>query len=190
MANKNIPLTIVRPIASVQQVTFEAYVTESPFQIPFRYPFVDIANYAGLKTAGFFRHGLKQYPEGGSASAVTSAELNPGSDTGGHNDSADSNAQLGYLLPHTEKLVLLVKVNTLIGGTDVTVTIAGSEQYSIPDVTFAIPSATAVGEVFEFPLFDFGLYLQRGSGIIKITAASSTTDDEEHLSFALVSRAA
>jgi hypothetical protein len=184
MANVNIPLTITRPgVNVVTPIGFQAYVTETPFQIPFRYPFVDISNYAALKTAGFFRHGLKQYGlPAGAASAVTSSELNP------VRDAADANPTLGYQLPKTEKLILLVKVNTLIGSAVVTVTVEGSSQYRIPDQTFAIPAATAAGSVFEFPLYDFGLLIQQGSGHIEISADSATADDEEHLDFALVVR--
>ena len=184
MANVNIPLTITRPgLNVVTPIGFQAYVTETPFQIPFRYPFVDIANYAALKTAGFFRHGLKQYGlPAGAASATTSDELNPAG------DSADANPTLGYQLPKTEKLVLLVKVNTLIGAEVVTVTIKGSSQYRIDDLVFEIPAATAAGSVFEFPLYDFGLLIQQGSGHIEVSAASATDEDDEHLDFALVAR--
>lgn len=184
MANVNIPLTITRPgVNAVTPVGFQAYVTETPFQIPFRYPLVDISNYEALKTAGFFRHGLKQYgAPAGAASATTSSELNAAG------DSTNANALLGYQLPKTEKLILLVKVNTVIGANPVVVTIAGSAQYRIPAQTFAIPATTAAGSVFEFPLYDFGLFIQQGSGIIQVSAASDTTDDEEHLDFALVAR--
>lgn len=184
MANVNIPLTITRPgVNVVTPIGFQAYVTETPFQIPFRYPLVDISNYAALKSAGFFRHGLKQYGlPAGSASAATSTELNP------NGDSADTNPTLGYQLPNTEKLVLLVKVKTLIGAAPVTVTIKGSAQYRIDDFVFEIPAASAVGSVFEFPLYDFGLLIQQGTGHIEISADSATADDEEHLEFALVAR--
>jgi hypothetical protein len=184
MANVNIPLTITRPgVNVVTPIGFQAYVTETPFQIPFRYPLADIANYTALKAAGFFRHGLKQYGlPAGVASAATSTELNP------VGDNADVNPTLGYQLPKTEKLVLLVKVNTLIGAAVVTVTVKGSQQYRIEDQTFAIPATSAVGSVFEFPLYDFGILIQQGSGHIEISADSVTADDEEHLDFALVAR--
>lgn len=182
MAAKNVPLTIVRPNKALPvKYTFETYTADG-LQIPFRYPFVDIANEADLDDGEFFRHGLKQNATTGSSSYAVDSTL-------GGSATADTNSNLGYHLPRTEKLILLVKVNTLVGAAPVVVTIKGSQEYRIDDFTFSVPAAAAVGDVFEIPLYDFGLMIQRDSGIIDITADSATADDELHLDFALVARA-
>ena len=54
---KNIPLTIHRPaVDEITPISFVANADGNTNVIPFRYPFVDIANYAALKAAGYFRH--------------------------------------------------------------------------------------------------------------------------------------
>jgi hypothetical protein len=174
MAIKNIPLTISRPNLGpvAQPITFAALEAQGDsFQVPFRYPFVDIGNYAALKTAGFFRHGLEQYPAGGLASAVTSDELNP------VGDAANANPQLGYQLPHTEKLILLVQITGTISTNPLTLTVKGSQQYRIADQVITFPATTAAG-IYEVPLFDFGLFIQLGTGKLDILVDSTTGANE------------
>jgi len=186
MARKHIPVTIVRPgEEELVSYSFEALdATDLAGFIPFRYPFADISNYAALKTAGFFRHGLKQ-PSGGSASASVSSELG-GSETG------DSVTTLGYHLPPTEKLVLLVQVaEALTTNTDkVSITISGSSKYLQEAIVVESPVNPAAGSIFEIPLYNFGLYIGN-EGEVKVTQAAFTTPaDKDHIKYALVSRAA
>lgn len=190
MARKHIPLTIARPgVVELQPITFEAMTqtvsgTNDTMVIPFRYPFVDIANYDALKTAGFFRHGLQQ-PSGGVASAAVSSEL-------GGSASADAVTTLGYHLPPTEKLILLVKVDTaLTTNTDkLAITISGSDKYNQDAVTIETAADPAAGSIFELDLYEFGLFIG-DEGELQITqvAFAGTAADFDHISYALVSRA-
>jgi hypothetical protein len=185
MAIKTIPLTISRPgLGPVAQAITVAPLASAgdSFQIPFRYPFADIANVAALRTAGFFRHGLKQYGVGGAASGATSSELNAAG------DSAGANASLGYQLPHTEKLFLLVQLTADTATAATTITVKGNVQYSIPDEVISFPAGTSAG-LYEIPLFDFGLFITRHSGVVSIEVDSSTTANETKFSLGLVSRA-
>jgi hypothetical protein len=184
MARKHIPVTIVRPgVEELITYAFETVdATDKASFIPFRYPFADIANYAALKTAGFFRHGLQQ-PSGGVASADVSAEL-------GGSASADTITNLGYHLPRTEKLILLVKVVTaLTVNTDkVSITLSGSSKYNQADVVLQTVANPAVGSIIEIDLYNFGLYIGN-NGEIKVSVATTTAADFDHVEFALVARA-
>lgn len=186
MARKHLPLTIVRPgVEELVAYTFEAVdATDAAAFIPFRYPFADIANYDALKTAGFFRHGLTQ-PAGGTASAAVSDEL-------GGVATADAKTNLGFHLPPTEKLVLLVKVATaLTGAEDVaTITLSGSAKYIQDPVDLVIPAdGDAVGTVYEIDIYNLGLYLG-DNGELKLELVTTTEADVDHLEFALVARTA
>ena len=185
MARKHIPVTIIRPgVEELVAYSFEALdATDKAGFIPFRYPFADIANLSALQSAGFFRHG-KQQPSGGAASTAVSSEL-------GGSASADAVTTLGYHLPPTEKLVLLVKVVTaLTAGTDVaTITLSGSSKYLQDPVSIVTPANPAVGTVFEIDIYNFGLYIG-DNGELKVSIATTTAADFDHLEFALVARAA
>lgn len=185
MARKHIPVTIIRPgVEELVAYSFEALdATDKAAFIPFRYPFADIANLSALQTAGFFRHGLQQ-PSGGAASAAVSSEL-------GGSASADAVTTLGYHLPPTEKLVLLVKVVTaLTNGTDkASITLSGSSKYLQDPVVIETPANPAVGTVFEIDIYNFGLYIG-DNGELKVSIATTTAADFDHLEFALVARAA
>ena len=185
MARKHIPLTIARPgVEELQAYTFEALAAAADvYSIPFRYPFADIANLAALQSAGFFRHGLQQ-PSGGAASVAVSAEL-------GGSASADAITTLGYHLPPTEKLILLVKVNTaLTTNTDkVSLTISGSAKYNQPAVVVDSPVNPAAGSVFELDLYNFGLYIGDEGELQIELGAFTTVADFDHIELALVARA-
>ena len=189
MARKHIPVTIIRPgVEELVAYSFEAVdSTDKVAFIPFRYPFADIANLSALQSAGFFRHGLQQ-PSGGAASAAVSSEL-------GGSASADAVTTLGYHLPPTEKLVLLVKVVTAFTADDdiATITISGSDKYNQDPVVLSIDTsadanADVAGTLYEIDLYNFGLYIG-DNGEIKITVATETAADFDHLEFALVARA-
>ena len=186
MARKHIPLTITRPgVEELVSYTFEAVdETSGEAFIPFRYPFADVANYDALRTAGFFRHGGTQ-PAGGAASKAVSDEL-------GGSENADTLTNLGFHLPPTEKLILLVKVDTaLTGGSDVaTITLSGSEKYIRDAIDLVIPAdGDAVGTVYEVDLYNFGLMLG-DEGELKLSLATTNAADWNHLSFALIARTA
>jgi hypothetical protein len=182
MARKHIPVTIVRP--GVEEMVGYSFATVDQTDlasfIPFRYPFADISNLSALQSAGFFRHG-KQQPSGGSASAAVSSEL-------GGSASANAVSTLGYHLPRSEKLVLLVQVvEALTGGSDkLTVSLSGSGKYLQDAVALEVTAPTA-GSIFEIPLFNFGLYIG-DEGELKISQAVTTAADKDHIKYALVSR--
>ena len=139
MATKNIKLTITVPSKHIiTEIEFTAFAAEDVAVIPRRLPFADIANFAALKTAGYFRH----------ATQTVSTEL-------GGSATAGADTTLGFQLPPTEKLILLAKKKAT---TAETVTFKGSHEYSIPDLEVTIPSG-AVGDIFEIDLFDMGLYV-------------------------------
>lgn len=177
MAIKNIPLTVRIPgrqVVSDPVVFAVAAAADDHFRIPRRYPFVDIANYDELVAAGFLRHGLKQN-QAGTTSAAVSTEL-------GGSVTTNTEGVLGYQLPTTEKLILLVQKGAT---TAEEITFEGSIQYRIPDLTVSIPSG-AVGDVFEVDLYDFGLFIEGVSGEPGLLIKSAT----DTLKFALIARTA
>lgn len=184
MARVNIPLTIHRPaVKELVKVTFAANAAGNTNVIPFRYPFADIANYTELKTKGFFRH----------------ATTDVSTDYGG-SKTTNTASSLGYQLPATEKLILLVKVASALS-TDkhIKITVKGSEKYGIEDLELKIAEdvtedadgiAVVAGDVLEIDLYDFGLLLD-ADGEITITAAgnASSKADDAKVAFALIARA-
>ena len=184
MARVNIPLTIHRPaVKELVKVKFTANAAGNTNVIPFRYPFADIANYDALKAEGFFRH------------ATTDVSANYGG-----SKTTNTASSLGYQLPATEKLILLVKVaSALTTDKHIKITVEGSEKYGIADLELKIAEditvdtdgiAVVAGDVLEIDLYDFGLLLDE-DGEITITAAGNASDkaDDDHVSFALIARA-
>ncbi len=186
MARVNIPLTIHRPAAKeLVKVKFTANAAGNTNVIPFRYPFADIANYTELKTAGFFRH------------ATTDV-----SSTYGGSKTTNTASSLGYQLPATEKLILLVKVaSALTTAKHIKITVKGSKKYGIADLVLKIAEdvtvtgdadgiAVVAGDVLEIDLYDFGLLLDK-DGEITITAAgnASAKADDAKVAFGLIARA-
>jgi hypothetical protein len=184
MARVNIPLTIHRPaVKELVKVKFTANAAGNTNVIPFRYPFADIANYSELKTKGFFRH------------ATTDVSANYGG-----SKTTNTASSLGYQLPATEKLILLVKVvSALTADKNIKITVKGSEKYGIADLDLKIAEdvtvdtdgiAVVAGDVLEIDLYDFGLLLDE-DGEITITAvgnAASKADDAK-VAFGLIARA-
>lgn len=184
MARVNIPLTIHRPaVKELVKVKFTANAAGNTNVIPFRYPFADIANYSDLKAKGFFRHATTDVSTayGGSKTANTASSL-------------------GYQLPATEKLILLVKVaSALTTDKHIKITVEGSEKYGIADLELKIAEditvdtdgiAVVAGDVLEIDLYDFGLLLDE-DGEITITAAGNASNkaDDDKVSFGLIARA-
>ncbi len=184
MARVNIPLTIHRPaVKELVKVKFTANAAGNTNVIPFRYPFVDIANYSDLKAKGFFRH------------ATTDVSTNYGG-----SKTTNTASSLGYQLPATEKLILLVKVaSALTTDKHIKITVKGSEKYGIEDLELKIAEditvdtdgiAVVAGDVLEIDLYDFGLLLDE-DGEITITAAGNASDkaDDAKVAFGLIARA-
>lgn len=184
MARVNIPLTIHRPaVKELVKVKFTANAAGNTNVIPFRYPFADIANYDALKAEGFFRHATTD---------VSTAY--------GGSETANAASSLGYQLPATEKLILLVKVaSALTTDKYIKITVKGSEKYGIADLELKIAEDTTVdtdgiavvaGDVLEIDLYDFGLLLDE-DGEITITAAGNASNkaDDAKVAFGLIARA-
>ena len=184
MARVNIPLTIHRPaVKELVKVKFTANAAGNTNVIPFRYPFADIANYSDLKAKGFFRH------------ATTDVSANYGG-----SKTTNTASSLGYQLPATEKLILLVKVaSALTTDKHIKITVKGSEKYGIADLELKIAEditvdtdgiAVVAGDVLEIDLYDFGLLIDE-DGEITITAAGNASDkaDDAKVAFGLIARA-
>lgn len=156
MATKNIPLIIAVPGRGNVPVTvkFVASAADADlFRIPRRYPFADIT-----APSGYFRHNI---PQNGSGSAATAVSTELGGATGNN-----ALSTLGFELPRTEKLVLLVKKGTT---EEETLTFKGSQEYKIGDVVVKLPEAAngndGVGTIYEVDLYDLGLFVGRKAGI-------------------------
>jgi hypothetical protein len=186
MARKNIPLTILRPgVEELHKIEFLANAAGNENYIPFRYPFADISNYLALRSAGFFRHPLT-----GGVAAVEETTL-------GGDATSDQPSNLGYQLPRTEKLVLLCLVNDdLTTDKTITITIKGSEQYDIDDVTYEIGEDSehafpvSSGDIFEIDLYNFGLLINDGELLVTADGTADTHGDDDKVSFALIARTA
>jgi hypothetical protein len=172
MAIKNLKLVIAPPAldALSPKLVFTTSAAGDDFlRIPRRYPFADIT-----APTGFFRHNIPQNGTG-NASTEVSAEL-------GGSATTNTEGKLGYELPHTEKLVLLVKKGAT---TAEAFTIEGSLQYRIADLVISVP-AGAIGDIYEFSLANFGLYIEGIAGEKGIMIKNATTT----LGFGLVARTA
>lgn len=175
MATKNLKLNIVRPgVDGVSdEITFTTVAADGDYlRIPRRYPFVDIANYSALVTAGYFRHSTHNVSTLLGASATT-----------------DTEGKLGFELPNTEKLILLVKRNGVAdtGTAEEIFTIKGSLEYGITDVTktWAADATFVSGsKIYEIDLYNFGLYISGVSGEDGITIVVT----DKTLEFALIAR--
>lgn len=165
MARGNIKLTIHKPGQDglSAKIAWTDGIADG-LRIPRRVPFADISNYATLKSEGFFRH----------------ATTDVSSDLGGVS-TAGNEAVLGYQLPRTEKLVLLVKK----GATGAEAfTIKGSLQYGIDDEVISVP-AGAVGDIYEVDIYNMGLFLEGVAGEPGVSLDTIATT----LDFALLVRA-
>lgn len=138
MARTNIKLNITIPgkLGASEKIVFTKGTADG-LRIPYRYPFADIANYNALKNIGYFRH------------ATSTVNTSLGSNEAG------TEGRLGFELPYTEKLILLVKKGA---ATAEKLTIVGSSQYRIDDLVITIP-AGAIGDLYEIDLYDYGLFI-------------------------------
>lgn len=176
MAIQNISVIIAPPAKDALSPKV-AFVTSAAandlVRIPRRVPFVDIT-----APNDFFRHGIKQNVAWNAnlVSKGVSTDEFPGSAV------TDTEGGLGYQLPHPEKLVLLVKKGA--AGSEA-FTILGSTEYRIDDLEITVPSG-AVGDLYEFSLTNFGLYIGGSGGEAGLVIKNSTTT----LGLALLVRAA
>ncbi|MFA5195172.1 MAG: hypothetical protein WC401_05180 [Bacteroidales bacterium] len=190
MARKNIPLTIHQPGNSgiSSEITFASVAAEDDLLcIPRRYPFADIANLSALRTAGYFRHEL------------IGGVMGVSGDLGG-SSTTNTEGTLGFQLPRTEKLVLLVRRTGVpatedpefAGGTAKhKFVIKGSEQYDVPDteVEWAADETFLAGtKIYEIDLYNFGLYISGEAGEDGLTIVVTDDESTPALEFALIAR--
>jgi len=175
MAIKNIKVYVAPPATDAlsPKVVFVTSATANDFiRIPRRVPFADV-----VAPTGTFRHNILQNGTGNAATAVANnaaGDIFPGSAT------TNTEGGLGFQLPHVEKLVLLVRK----GHADAEVfTIEGSLQYRIPDLAISVP-AGAIGDIYEFSLANFGLFIGGVAGEDGIMIKNATTT----LGLALIAR--
>lgn len=175
MATKNLLLNIRKPgVDGIgDEIVFTTVSNDNDYlRIPRRYPFADIANYSALKTAGYFRHSTTSVSSKLGGSAV-----------------ADTEGKLGFELPNTEKLILLVRRTGVAstGTAEEKFTIEGSLEYGIPDYTqtwAAAATFTSGTKLYEIDLYNFGLLIGGVSAedgvMIKVV--------DKTLEFALIAR--
>lgn len=161
MAQVNIKLNLDPGfIGSPTPITFTTVSTDGGY-VPRRYPFADITNIAALRSTGYFRHQIAGSP----SQAV---------DTGLGSNTTETEGGLGYQLPRTEKLFLIVKglaaqhTLTFKGGK------TGNGAY-VGDIVVTIPAgATAIHHV---PLNDLGVIIHSSAalpGLLVIPSAEAS----------------
>lgn len=181
MSAVNIKLNIVQPGRDgvSEEILFTNATSETdPLRIPYRYPFADIANYTELKARGYFRH----------ATTEVSSLL-------GGSSAEDTEGKLGFQLPPTEKLILLVKRKGIASGTPKQkIVIKGSLLYSIPDIEIEFPAESDFisGEkLYTIDLYNFGLYIsgvEGEDGITIFVEDDTFTNNKSSMEFALIAR--
>jgi hypothetical protein len=181
MANKNIPLLIAVPnrgVASVLKVAgYRAKDSGDYLRIPRRYPFADIT-----APTGYFRHNVLQNGTNAVETAI-SAELSP--------VAAGANAlnTLGFELPPTEKLILLISKGPALN-TAATVVIKGSLEYKQDDITIDLPSTDAAGTIYEVDVTSFGLLIGRKTGVVPAEDGIIVTPGDTSTGLLLIARVA
>lgn len=147
----NIKLNIHQP--GIDGVTDEIVFTtiqasgDVKLRIPRRYPFVDIANYQQLRDRGYFRH----------ATTAVSSEL-------GGSSASNTEGKLGFQLPPTEKLILLVKrTGVAVDGTPAQgFQISNSRLHQADPVVVSWEADSTFKQgvkLYEIDLYNFGLYI-------------------------------
>jgi hypothetical protein len=178
----NIKLNIVQPGRDgvSEEILFTNATSKTdPLRIPYRYPFADIANYAALKARGYFRHETTEVSSLLGGSSATNTE-----------------GKLGFQLPPTEKLVLLVKRKGIVsaGTPDQKIVIKGSRLYSIPDIEIEFDedeNFTSGEKLYTIDLYNFGLYIsgvEGEDGITIFVEEDTFTNNKSSMEFALIAR--
>lgn len=184
MARKHIPLTVRKPGDLAVEVGKVANSASNTYHIPYRYPFIDISNYNALKAAGFFRH----------ATTTVSTEL-------GGSATTETATNLGFQLPRTEKLVLLIQVTAaLTTKKRIDIEISGSSRYGVAKKELALVQddtntgdedgiKVVAGSIVEVDLFDFGLLMDdNGEIVIEAEGSADANADDAKISYALLAR--
>lgn len=182
MSAVNIKLNIVQPGRDgvSEEILFTNATSKTdPLRIPYRYPFADIANYNELKERGYFRHETTEVSSLLGGSSATNTE-----------------GKLGFQLPPTEKLILLVKRKGIAsaGTPEQKIVIKGSLLYSIPDIEVEFPADsdfTSGEKLYTIDLYNFGLYISgvKGEdGITIFVEEDKFTDNKSSMELALIAR--
>ena len=134
MATKNIKVVIQTPsYEGAKKLTFTSLTSADVAQIPYRYPYVDVIGNDSFRA--------------GNTDVTTKY--------GGLN-AADSNSAIGYQLPTTEKLILLLKVKS----TDAIKLKFSSSSRINHEPRVVDIAAGAVGDIIAVDIFDLGLFIQ------------------------------
>jgi hypothetical protein len=180
MANKNIPLLISKPNRGLNvplKITgFVAADDGDYLRIPRRYPFAAIT-----APAGYFRHNIPQN-ESGSASQAVSSEI-------GGVEGANALSTLGFELPPTEKLILLVRKGPA-QGTAATFVVKGAVEYDQSDLTVTLPAGDAANTEYEIDVTAFGLFIGRKVGVNTVEDGIIITPADTSTTFLLIARVA
>lgn len=147
MAIKNIKLTYVPTNLWENKIEFSTGGTN--YQIPFRYPFEDIANYNELKNAGIFRAETKEVSK-------IFGEVG-----------TDKNNQLGFALPRVENVFLIAQKGA--AGQE-TITIKGAEKHGTQDAVIKLQGGQ--NDLTYINLTQHGLYVQKDGNILIDTQAT------------------
>jgi hypothetical protein len=181
MANKNIPVLIAVPnrgLAAPLRITgYRAKDAGDFLRIPRRYPFADVT-----APSGFFRHNISQNETGSPEFTAVSSEL-------GGVAGANALTTLGFELPPTEKLILLVSKGPALN-TAATVVIKGSLEYKQDDVTITLPATDAAGTIYEIDITSFGLLIGRKSGVGSAEDGIIVTPGDTSTGLLLIARVA
>jgi hypothetical protein len=181
MANKNIPVLIALPnrglSAPLKIAGFRAKDAGGYLRIPRRYPFADVT-----APTGFFRHNIPQNGSGNPDFTAVSSEL-------GGVAGANALSTLGFELPPTEKLILLVSKGTA-ENTAATVVIKGSLEYKQDDVTITLPAADVAGTIYEIDITSFGLLIGRKTNVAAAEDGIIVTPGDTATGLLLVARVA
>jgi hypothetical protein len=182
MANKNIKALISVPNRGIgvplELNNFIAKDAGGYIRIPRRFPMADV-----VAPAGYFRHNIIQ-----NASGQQTPATDVSSEIGGV-AGAGALSTLGFELPPTEKLILLVKKGTA-ENTAATIVVKGSVEYKQADVTITLPAAAVLGTLFEIDLTAFGLFIGRKGGLTHLEDGIILTPGDTTTSMVLLVRAA
>lgn len=181
MANKNIPLLIAvpnrGPAAVLKVAGFRVKDNGDYLRIPRRYPFADVT-----APVGYFRHNILQN------SGVTTPETGVSAEIGGV-AGANALTTLGFELPPTEKLILLISKGPALN-TAGSVVIKGSLEYKQDDITIALPAADAAGTLYEVDVTSFGLLIGRKTGVVPAEDGIIVTPGDTGTGLLLIARVA
>ena len=114
----------------------------------------------------------------------------------GGSSATNTEGKLGFQLPPTEKLVLLVKRKGIAstGTPDQKIVIKGSRLYSIPDIEIEFDedsNFTSGEKLYTIDLYNFGLYIsgvEGEDGISIFVEEDKFTNNKSSMEFALIAR--